>query len=313
MKKNRLKTPLIVSLVFAGFILLNSIYIVQPDQIALVERLGEFKSIVVTEGSKSLVEEGMALYDNLQHMEVIDHRGLLFKMPFVDNVSKYSSKYRTYTSRTETTNTRDKRKLDIQMYAQYSIVNPAVYKIKVGSSSRLNQLLDENVYPVVIQSANKLTFDEFFNDTIMESMMEERRAELNRTLVSQYGIEVADIGIYRKNFSQSNIASIEDKMCKEIQKESEQLRAEGDAFYTESTAQTNRLGTEIVAKAKEESAITRAEAEKEALAIYEKTLTKNVEFYRFIQRMNTYKTMTDQTIFFDADNAFLKYLDGYNF
>ena len=313
MKKHNFKTPLIVILLIGGFILLNSFYIVQPDQLALVERFGKFTTVVVTEGSKNLVVEGMSLYDELQDVKIVDHRGLLFKVPFIDNVSKYSSKYRTYTSRSETTNTRDKRKLDIQMYAQYSIVNPAIYRIKVGSDSRLNQLLDENVYPVVIQSANKLTFDEFFNDAIMEEMMEERRAELNRTLVSQYGIEVADIGIYRKNFSQSNIASIEDKMRKEIQKESEQLRAEGDAFYTESSAQTNRMGTEIVAKAKEESAIIRAEAEKEALAIYEKTLTQDVEFYRFIQRMNTFKDMSGQTIFFDSDNAFLKYLDNYNY
>ena len=69
--------------------------------------------------------------------------------------------------------------------------------------------MDDNVYPVVIQSANKLTFDQFFDDTIMSDMMEERRQELNKTLVVQYGIEVADIGIYRKNFPQSNIASIE--------------------------------------------------------------------------------------------------------
>ncbi|MEG0952465.1 MAG: SPFH domain-containing protein, partial [Niameybacter sp.] len=186
-----------------------------------------------------------------------------------------------------------------------------VYKMKVGSLNKLNQLMDDNVYPVVIQSANKLTFDQFFDDEIMSKMMEERRQELNKTLVVQYGIEVADIGIYRKNFPQSNITSIEDKMSKEIQKESERLRAEGDAYYTKSSSETNRKEKEIIAKAVEESAIIRAEAERQALEIYQTSLTKDIDFYRFIQRMNAYKDLKDQTIFLDKDNEFLNYLDGY--
>lgn len=264
--------------IVALFLVANSIYIVEPDEVATIQRFGAIKSAVIREGKYDIVSEGLKQYESLQNVSLVSERGLLFKAPFIDQVEKYSAKYLTYTSTPETINTSDKRKLDIQMYAQYRIENPAIYKMKVGSLSKLNQLMDDNVYPVVIQSANKLTFDQFFDDTIMSDMMEERRQELNKTLVVQYGIEVADIGIYRKNFPQSNIASIEDKMSKEIQKESERLRAE---------------------------------AEREALEIYQSSLTKDLEFYRFIQRMNAYKGLEGKTIFIDEDNAFLKYLDGY--
>lgn len=297
--------------IVALFLVANSIYIVEPDEVATIQRFGAIKSAVIREGKYDIVSEGLKQYESLQNVSLVSERGLLFKAPFIDQVEKYSAKYLTYTSTPETINTSDKRKLDIQMYAQYRIENPAIYKMKVGSLSKLNQLMDDNVYPVVIQSANKLTFDQFFDDTIMSDMMEERRQELNKTLVVQYGIEVADIGIYRKNFPQSNIASIEDKMSKEIQKESERLRAEGDAYYTKSTSETNRREKEIIAKATEESAIIRAEAEREALEIYQSSLTKDLEFYRFIQRMNAYKCLEGKTIFIDEDNAFLKYLDGY--
>lgn len=297
--------------IVALFLVANSVYIVEPDEVATIQRFGAIKSAVIREGKYDIVSEGLKQYESLQNVILVSERGLLFKAPFIDQVEKYSAKYLTYTSTPETINTSDKRKLDIQMYAQYRIENPAIYKMKVGSLSKLNQLMDDNVYPVVIQSANKLTFDQFFDDTIMSDMMEERRQELNKTLVVQYGIEVADIGIYRKNFPQSNIASIEDKMSKEIQKESERLRAEGDAYYTKSTSETNRREKEIIAKATEESAIIRAEAEREALEIYQSSLTKDLEFYRFIQRMNAYKDLEGKTIFIDEDNAFLKYLDGY--
>lgn len=297
--------------VLAVFLLLNSVYIVEPDEVAIVKRLGEITTAVIRSEKEEFVREGLDNYESLKNVSLITKRGLLFKIPFLDQVERYSAKYLSYTSRKETINTSDKRKLDIQMYAQYRIENPAIYKMKVGSLSKLNQLMDDNVYPVVIQSANKLKFNEFFDDAIMVDMMEERRQELNKTLVAQYGIEVADIGIYRKNFPQSNITSIEEKMSKEIQKESERLRAEGEAYYTQSTSETNRMEKEIVAKAVEESAIIRAEAEKQALEIYEKSLTKDVEFYRFIQRMSAYKEMNGKTIFLDKDNEFLRYLDGY--
>ncbi|MHC1748648.1 MAG: SPFH domain-containing protein [Cellulosilyticaceae bacterium] len=309
-----MKNKIIIGiLIFVGIIfLVNGIYIVEPDEVAIVKRLGEIATTVIREEKQELVEKGLKKYDTLKDVKIISKRGLLFKIPCIDQVEKYSSKYLTYTSRKETINTSDKRKLDVQMYAQYRIENPAIYKMKVGSPTKLNQLMDDNVYPVVIQSANKLTFSEFFDDAIMSEMMEERRVELNKTLVGQYGIEVADIGIYRKNFPQSNITSIEEKMSKEIQKESERLRAEGDAYYLKSTSETNRIEKEIIAKAVEESAVVRAEAEKTALQVYQKSLTKDVEFYRFIQRMNAFKDLEGKTIFLDKENEFLKYLDGYH-
>lgn len=290
---------------------LNSIYIVEPDELAVVQRFGKTVACVVSEGNGEAVAAQIAASPLLEQVKVQDTRGLLFKLPFVDHVDKYTSKYLTYRSQPEIINTSDKRKLDVEMYAQYNIQNPAIYKMRVRSYGQLNQIMDDNVYPVVIQSANKLTFDQFFNDEVMTSMMEERRIQLNKSLIEQYGIEIADIGIYRKNFPQSNIESIEAKMSMEIQKESEQLRAEGDAYYTEFTSNIDRQSKEIIAKATEESAIIRAEAEKEALEIYQSVLSKDVEFYRFIQRMSTFKTLKDQTIFLDQDNDFLKYLNGY--
>lgn len=310
-----MKTKLKVTLGIIGAVLLiglaNSIYIIEPDEVATIERFGALKATVIRTEKQDVVSKGLNTYESLKDVKMITERGLLFKLPFIDEVEKYIAKYLTYTSTPETINTSDSRKLDIQMYAQYRIENPAVYKMKVGSLNKLNQLMDDNVYPVVIQSANKLTFDQFFDDEIMSKMMEERRQELNKTLVVQYGIEVADIGIYRKNFPQSNIASIEDKMSKEIQKESERLRAEGDAYYTKSTSETNRIEKEIIAKAVEESAVIRAEAEKQALEIYQASLTKDLDFYRFIQRMNAYKDLKNQTIFIGQENEFLDYINGY--
>jgi membrane protease subunit HflC len=310
----KIKSKIILAILLIGgaFLAKESIYIVEPNEVAVLQRFGEMKQVVIRPQKEAFVQKGLDEYNSLRNLELITKRGLLPKIPFLDQVDTYTAQYLTYVSDQETINTSDKRKLDIQMYAQYRIENPAVYKMKVGSLSRLNQLMDDNIYPVVIQSANKLTFDQFFDADILEDMMEERRIALNQTLAVQYGIEVADIGIYRKNFPQSNIASIEEKMSIEIQKESERLKAEGDSYYIKSTAETDRRAQEIIATATQESAIIRAEAEREALQIYQNILSQDVNFYRFIQRVNTYKTLEGTTIFLDKENEFFKYLNGLN-
>ena len=119
-----------------------------------------------------------------------------------------------------------------------------------------------------------------------------------------------DIGIYRKNFPQANIASIEEKMIQEIQKESEKLRAEGDSMLLQRKAETDRIKEETIATAVEEAAIIRAEADAEAARIYEEALKMDVEFYRFIQRMETYKNLKDTTVFLDQSNDFIQYINN---
>lgn len=309
----KLKTRIISGIILIMMLVVvpSFFFTVEPDEVATVKRLGVIQTAIVKSEAKEEVEASMKDNNTLKNVNIISRRGLFIKLPFLDQVQTYDGKYLTYQSALETINTSDRRKLDIQMYAQYRIKNPAIYQITVATVSNRKQLMDSNVYPVVIQSANKLKFEEFFDAEAMQGMMDERREQLNKTLEKEYGIEVIDIGIFRKNFPQSTIASIEEKMIKEIQKESEKLRAEGDAFYTTSTAETNRKQKEIIAKATEESAIIYAEAERQALGIYRDSMSKDVEFYKFIQRMGAYKDLKDTTIFVDKDNSFLKDLQGY--
>lgn len=307
----RNKTAKILFIVFI-FLFFQSFYTVGQGELAVISRFGEIKKVIVKPEYKDLTVESIKSYESLKNVVVESKRGYFFKVPFIDKVEQVSGKALTYTSLQETISTLDKRKLDIQMFAQYRVANPAIYKMKIGSEAKLDQLLDDQVYPVVIQSANRLTFNQFFDQEIINKMLEDRTTELNKTLLSQYGIQIIDIGMHRKKFPTSTEESIAEKMTKEIQKESERLIAEGDAHYTKVTSETRRKESEILAKAKEESANIKANAEKEALIIYEQSLKKDVEFYRFIQRMDSYKTMTDKTIFIDKENEFFKYINGYN-
>lgn len=286
----------------------SSIYIVNEDEVAVVRTLGRIVSVVVNPGEKEMVE---ANYEDtgLSTVIVNDTKGLHFKIPFIQTVETYTAKYLTYTSLPEKVNTSDSRRVQVQMYAQYRVIDPATFNAKVGTKSAANQRMDEDVYPTVINSVNKLAFGEFFDQAILEDLLDEKQETLNERLVKEFGIYVSDIGINRKTFPVNNIATIEEKMTKEIEKESAQSIAEGDSIYNQKVAQVDAEKAQVIANAVEEAAIIKAGADAEAIRTYQEALEVDLEFYQFIQRMDIYKEITGSRVFFDKDNAILSYLN----
>ena len=296
-------------LVFLLLILLaNSTYIVREDEVAAVSRLGRVDRVLVNPLDRELLETGFS--SRGLSVDIITKKGLNWKLPFIETVGKFSAKYHTYRSESATINTYDSRRIDLSIFAQYRVVNPALFQMTIGRMDDSGSVMDDRVYPAVIQTANTLAFHEFFDKNKVSEALDAKKDQLNEDLVTQYGLYIVDIGIYRKNFPQANIASIEEKMIQEIQKESEKLRAEGDSMLLQRKAETDRIKEETIATAVEEAAIIRAEADAEAARIYEEALKMDVEFYRFIQRMETYKNLKDTTVFLDQSNDFIQYINN---
>jgi membrane protease subunit HflC len=305
------KSIIVGMLIFIGVILLSSsLYIVNEDEVAVVKVFSNMIAVVVENQDVNTVSKNLK-NNKLEDIKIINEKGLHFKIPFIQTVEKYSSKYFTYTSNEELINTKDGRRIDIQMYAQYRVIDPVQFKMAVGNISNANRRLDDTVYPVVIQSANNLVFNEFFYKSKLEEMIKEKLTTLNDELVSSFGIYVSDVGINRKNFPPANIESIEKKMTMQIEKESEKLKAEGDSQYLKKKASTDRKKAELVSKAVEEAAVIKAQADAEAIKIYQDALNKDLNFYKFIKTMEIYKNLKDKTIFLDKNNDIFELVNGY--
>jgi membrane protease subunit HflC len=285
-----------------------STFSVRQDETAVVNRFGKMDRVVVDVKEAERVQKGFDASG--LSVRVTTSKGLNFRIPFVENVQTYSAKSMTYVSETVTINTFDSRRLDLSMFAQYRVINPALFSITMGALSSANRLMDDRVYPAIIQTANRLNFNEFFDTKRVTDALSTDLDVLNENLISTFGVHIVDIGIYRKNFPQANIASIEGKMVQEIQKESEKLIAEGDSLLTQSKATTDRIRKETLAKALETSSQTKADADAEAIRIYETALQSDLEFYRFINRMETFSGLKGTTVFLDPSNDFIGYLAG---
>jgi|ASRN01.1.fsa_nt_gi membrane protease subunit HflC len=299
-----------VVVVLGLFALANSVYIVREDEVAIVKTFGKINNVIIAADDAEDVNNNLKR-NNYPNIRVITEKGLHFKRPFIDTVERYSAKYLTYTSNTELINTNDERRIEIEMYAQYRVLDPVVYGLAVGNKVEANKRMDEYVYKTVINSANTLKFDEFFYQNTLSELLDSKKDALNEQLVAEYGLFVTDIGINRKNFPQSNVSNIEEKMAKEIEKESEKLIAEGDSEYIKAQSITDRQRAEIVSKAVEDAAIIKADADAESIRIYQESLQKDLEFFQFIKRMEIYENIQGSTIFLDNDNAIFNFIGGY--
>lgn len=286
----------------------NSIYIVNEDELAVVSQFSEIQTIVVNRSDLERVENNLTgtKYSNIA---VYNTKGLHVKIPFIQNVTTYTSKYLTYKSLPELINTIDGRRIEISMYAQYRVVDPAKFYVAVGSKSKANARMDELVYKTVINVANTLEFNQFFSQNTLEDLLDTKRESLNDQMVEQFGIFISDIGIYRKSFPTENISTIEEKMTKEIQKDSEKTIAEGDSQYNQKVAQVDAQKAQTIADAIETAAVIKAEADAQAIRTYQESLQVDLEFYQFIQRMEIYKTIKGSTVFLDQDNDIFEYLN----
>ncbi len=288
---------------------LSSVYIVNEDEVAIVRQFGEKVAVVIAVEDEDVVRQNLEASG--KNLKIYTTKGMHFKLPYVQSVEKYSSKYMTYQSNKEKINTNDGRRIRIQMYAQYRIKDPVVFMDAVRTQSNAATRMDENVYKTVINSANTLEFNEFFYQNTLEDLLAQKMEALNTDLTKELGLYVSDIGINYKSFPDTNISNIEEKMSKEIQKDSEKLIAEGDSEYLQAQATTDRQKSEIISQAREDAAVIKANADAEAIRIYQDSLQKDLSFYRFIKRMEIYKNVKDATIFLDNDNAIFDYIDGY--
>ncbi len=314
-KLRRIIIP-VVLLVAVVVILSQSLYIVREDEVATIRVLGEIKQIVVAPDNEADAVAQSSLDKRFEGVPIDTSKGLKLMIPFITTVEKNSAKLNTYISNTAKINTRDKIKYDIDIYAQWKITHPGMFRASLGTPARANSKIDEVVYAVVIDRINRLTSADFLNNKqALENILSEARVDLNENLASQ-GIRIVDIDVYRTVIPESNVESTYKKMIAEREAIAQQIRAEGLELYNNTVADTDKKVAEILASAIEDSEKIRGEADAEALAIYAGAFSKDPEFYEFWRTLKSYENSIDENtyMFLDKNNRYLKILSGdFNF
>lgn len=287
------------------------IYTVAEDEVAVVSVLGDIKKVIVDKDNTLAIEQN-DIDSRFSNVEIVNKKGLFFKIPFITTINKTSSKLITYQSNSANIVTKDKIKYKVALYAQWEISHPGLFKTSLGTINKANAVIDEVVYAVIIEKINTLTSDVFLTDKdrIIKEL-EESKINLNGQLASK-GIVLRDIEIYRTILPDSNIESTHQKMVAERQAVAQKTRSEGKELYRTTVAKTDRQVKEIESAAIEEAEMIKGSADAEALEIYANAYSQDPEFYEFYKSLESYKTSFDEqtTIFLDKNNPYLKYFNN---
>lgn len=311
---NPIKLVIGVFVIFiALFIISDCFYIVREDEVAVVKEFGEIKRIVVDATNKE-AEVQNKIDPKYKNVIVDTQKGLKFKTPFITDIDIYTSKLLTYVSNKANINTQDKIRYDINMYAQWRITHPGIFRTSLGSINKANTKIDEVVYAVVNDRINRLNSTAFLADKFaLQDVLNDILEEQNRRLAAD-GIALVDIDIYRTILPEGNISSTHEKMINEREAIAQQIRAEGQEFYDNTVADTDKKVAEIKSSAIEESESIKGNADALALEIYANGFSRDPEFYAFWRTLKAYENSIDEdtVIYLDKNNSFLKYFSNGN-
>jgi membrane protease subunit HflC len=273
--------------------------------------LGLVAFILIARASVFTVSEGQLAIKSIGG-EIVDWQlepGLHFKIPLVNEVTKFDGRILTDVYQTEHFLTREQEQLTIDFYVKWRIVNLRRYYETTGGSedvanARLRETIRDSIKSVVTQrSLQQVVTAERteFTDAMMKTA---------RSFADQLGIELVDVRITKIDLPQQVQDSVFERMRATFKAQAAKLRAEGVEASDRIRAQANKEKTEILSNASRQASETRGAGDAAASEVYAKSYSKNAEFYSFYRSMQSYRDAlgtAGDLLVIAPDTAYFKY------
>jgi len=277
---------------------------------AVVTRFGNVYKAVVADASRV---EGIRNNPRFAGIEIVEGSGLFFKIPFIDKVEYYNCRLLTYDVDPREVTTRDKKKVILDNYAQWRIVNPVLFRVTMRTEAAAYVRLEDIIYSQLNQHIGKIDAEVLISDKDHVTAMLAEIVQAANAEVKDYGIEIIDVRIKRSDLPPENNANIFNRMRTERERMAMQYRSEGQEEAQKIRSEADRQAAVIEAQAYAEAERIRGEGEAEALRIYAQAYNQDPEFYEFYRTLQAYrKALQDNTtLVIDADSDFAKFLFGH--
>ena len=242
--------------------------------------------------------------------------GLSFKIPFIQSLSTLPKHQMTYDVASSEINTKDKKRIIIDNYAVWRIENPRLMISNARTVINAESRMQEFIRSVLRAELGQLNYDEIINDeNTSRGSLNDRVTERVNELLSrdEYGIVVTDVRTKRTDLPEANENSVYTRMISERESKAQEYLSMGDSQKNSKMAETDRKVREMLATAKADADVIRSEGEGEAAKLYNKSFSKDPEFYRLYRILESYKqTIGDDTvIMIPADSPYAKLLMGF--
>ena len=280
MKLNKFLLPVIV---VAGFAIYLSLFVVKEINQAIVLQFGDPKKVIVDPG-------------------------LQFKIPFIQNVVFLDRRILNLDAPPEEVIASDQKRLIVDAYARFKIVDPLKFYISVGDErvarSRLSTIINSRIRSVLGKQslANLLSEDRTKQMALIQDGV--------NTEAENFGIKIIDVRIKRADLPQANSEAIFKRMQTEREREAKEFRAKGAEMAVTITSTADKEVTVLLANAKKQSEIMKGEGDGKRNKIFAEAFGKDPEFFAFYRAMQAYENALiggDTSLILSPESDFFKF------
>ena len=309
-------TFLLVLFAIAAVVGYLALFTVQQTQQALVLQFGNPIRVINAPGGLTPAKEGAAEETGGQQARgnVLGSDnsgpGLYFKIPFIQNVEYFDKRILDIDTGSEEVIASDQKRLVVDAFARYKIVNPLLFfqavRDEQTANSRLGAVLEASLRRVL-------------GGASFVAVVRDKREALMRTIASQvnqeaepFGVKVVDVRIKRVDLPEPNMQAIYRRMQTERQQQAAEIRAEGEGASRGIRADADRQVTVIKAEATGESERIRGDGDAERNRIYADAFNKDPDFFAFYRSMQAYEASlkSDGTrLLLSPDSQFFQYFN----
>lgn len=284
------RLPIIGAIVlFIGFIIYSSVFVLNERQQAIVLRFGEIKRLIKEPGLYFKIPTSI-----VETVQIVDDR--LLRLDFDDI----------------TLQVRGNKFYVVDAFATYRIADLRLFRERSGGQIlRAESLLRTRLNDALRDVYGRRGFEAALSEERNEMMREVR--DLLRPQVSPLGLDVKDVRVRRTDLTSEVFAQTYQRMSAERLAEAARLRAKGREAEQRIKAVADRQAIEIVAEAQRDSEIIRGEGDAERNALFADAFGRDPEFFEFYRSMAAYERALEETgttLVLTPDSEFFQFFKG---
>lgn len=276
---------LVIIVVLGAVVALNSLFITNPAQQALVLQFGEVR-------------------------QAIREPGLNMKIPVVQDVRYFDKRVLDLNVPAQEIIAADQKRLVVDAFMRYRIANPVRFYQAAQTVRRGESILSARVQSNLRAVLADATFQDIVRDDRPQLM--QRISELVAESARPLGVEVVDVKLRRADLPEANSQAIYDRMTTEREQEAREIRAQGQEAAQRVRAAADRTATVLRAEANREAEQIRGQGDGRRNAIFAAAFTQDPDFFAFYRAMQAYEqslASNDTRLVLSPDADFFRYFN----
>jgi len=244
----------------------------------------------------------------------ITEPGLYFKWPPpIESFQKFDSRSRNLVAEIGETPTKGAVPIIVNTFIVWRIAEPLAFFNAVGTPAEAENKLLSQISDTQNKIIGRHEFSEFVNSDPakikFDDIEKEMLAEIQKSVRSDYGIEIKSLGIRQLKISEDVSKAVFERMKAERNRRTEATIAEGSAASKKIITDAQSMQTELLAAAEARAKAIRAQGDAEA-AQYYKLLEQDPQLAMFLRDIDALKKILEQrsTVVISADTEPFKLL-----